>query len=412
MQIILFDDHLRLCLAPLSLTRPIAHLRIGLFTQAESWSQLMGSPAHALTGPELQPYFNVPEVANDQVFINARLLPFSAFRQDVNELSSGEAYLFEGTVMAVRCNADAARHWLQAGRIPEGLREIDYSDQMTSRRSGGTIDERDAPVFINAVTDLFSLNERALLEDFRWSTHGRVSAPVDPTCIVLGDPGAVFLEPTALAEGCFLNTRKGPVYIGEGAHVMEGAVIHGPVAIMEGAVVRAGARIYGATTIGPYAKVAGEVTNSVIFGYSNKAHDGFIGNAVIGEWCNLGADTNCSNLKNNYSEVKLWSYQTGAFEATGLTFCGLIMGDHSKCGINTMFNTGTVVGVSANLYGAGFPPKHIPSFSWGGADGLVPYDPDRAISTARKVMARRGIELSSAQEAMLRSLASLRQQTA
>jgi UDP-N-acetylglucosamine diphosphorylase/glucosamine-1-phosphate N-acetyltransferase len=260
------------------------------------------------------------------------------------------------------------------------------------------------PIVLNALPDLFTYNEAKLIEDYRICTRGRVSAPIDPTCIVLGDPGLVFIEPGAQVEACFLNTRKGPIYIGSDAQVMEAAVLHGPVAILDHSAVRAGAKIYGATTVGPHCKVAGEVSNSVIFGYSNKGHEGFIGNAVLGEWCNLGADTNCSNLKNNYSEVSIWNYARGSYVNTGLTFCGLIMGDHAKCGINTMFNTGTVVGVAANVFGGGFPPKYIPSFSWGGADGFEPYERDKAIETAKKAMARRQLSLSNDEESVLRNI--------
>jgi UDP-N-acetylglucosamine diphosphorylase/glucosamine-1-phosphate N-acetyltransferase len=228
-----------------------------------------------------------------------------------------------------------------------------------------------------------------------------VSENPDPSVTILGDPEKVFIEPGARVEACYLNTRSGPIYIGADSQVMEGAVLHGPIALAEHVTVRAGARLYGATTIGPQCKVAGEISNSIIQGFSNKAHDGFLGNSILGEWCNLGADTNTSNLKNNYSEVKIWSYAANDFVSTGLTFCGLIMGDHSKCSINTMFNTGTTVGVSANIFGGGFPPKYIPSFAWGGAGGFETYALDKAIETAERVLERRSLKLSEEQRHLL-----------
>lgn len=400
MNVLLFDDAARSHFLPLAFTRPVGLLRCGILTQQESWSTLLDVPVSCLPHPSLRNCFPSP-VDDDNLLINARLLAFSAYRQDVINLEPGEALQYDNTLLAVRCDGETLQQWMQSG-IPDKLIENAFTWE-PSGRPGRTGNE-DHLYLLNSLTDVFALNERAIKSDFRFITHGRISEPIDPTVIVLGDPGDVFIEPGAQVEACFLNTRNGPIYIGNDAVVMEGAVLHGPVAILDHATVRAAARISGGTTIGPHCKVAGEISNSVIQGYSNKAHDGFLGNSVIGEWCNLGADTNTSNLKNNYSEVSIYNYASGQMQPTGLTFCGLLMGDHSKCSINTMFNTGTVVGVSANIFGGGFPPKYIPSFSWGGADGLTDYDRDKAIDTARKVMARRSLELDETTEQLLRRI--------
>jgi UDP-N-acetylglucosamine diphosphorylase/glucosamine-1-phosphate N-acetyltransferase len=237
--------------------------------------------------------------------------------------------------------------------------------------------------------------------DFVLLTDVRRSSSIIGFNTVIGDQSLLFVEEGATVEASVINTKGGPVYIGRGAEVMEGCLIRGPFALGEGAQLKMGAKIYGATSVGPECRVGGEVNNSVIMGYSNKAHDGFLGNSVLGEWCNLGADTNNSNLKNTYGEVKAWSYADNAMTGTGLQFCGLIMGDHSKSGINTMFNTGTVVGVCANVFDGGFPPKHIPSFSWGGRDATA-YDFTKAVDTARRVMERRHVTLTPIEEAILR----------
>jgi len=248
--------------------------------------------------------------------------------------------------------------------------------------------------------DLFSKNARAIAEDFALLTEGRTSEPI-PQGVVALNAADIFIEEGAKLPLCSLNAEAGPIYIGKDAEIMEGSMIRGPFALCEHATVKMGAKIYGGTTIGPYCKIGGEVSNSVLFAYSSKGHDGFLGNAVLGEWCNIGADSNNSNLKNNYAPVKLWDYETGRFANTGLQFCGLMMGDHSKCGINTMFNTGTVVGVATNIFGSGFPRNFVPSFQWGGAGGFVTHLPKKAFETARIAMARRDIELTDQDEAIL-----------
>ncbi|MEO1714969.1 MAG: glucose-1-phosphate thymidylyltransferase, partial [Bacteroidota bacterium] len=249
--------------------------------------------------------------------------------------------------------------------------------------------------------EIFSQNGAALRSDYEKLTRNRLSEALPESNTLIGPKNQLFIEPGASVEGAILNTKTGPIYIGKDAAVMEGAIIRGPFALGNNGVVKLGAKVYGPTTIGPFAKIGGEVNNSVLFGYSNKGHDGFLGNSVIGEWCNLGADTNNSNLKNNYAEVRAWNYKLEGFIPTGLQFCGLIMGDHSKCGINTMFNTGTVVGVSANIFGAGFPRNFVPSFTWGGPSGMSTYRVKKAFETAERVMVRRKKELDKVERDIL-----------
>jgi UDP-N-acetylglucosamine diphosphorylase/glucosamine-1-phosphate N-acetyltransferase len=248
--------------------------------------------------------------------------------------------------------------------------------------------------------DIFSKNGEAIQEDFNFITKDRKSKPIPSSNHVI-DPENIFIEDGAKLEFTTLNASSGPIYIGKDTEIMEGSLIRGPLALCEGATIKLGTKIYGPTTIGPFSKVGGEVKNAVLFAYSNKGHEGFLGNSVLGEWCNLGADTNNSNMKNNYTEVRLWDYQTESFTKTGLQFCGLMMGDHSKCGINTMFNTGTVVGVSANIFGSGFPRNFVPSFSWGGHSGFTTYLTQKAFEVAKVAMARRGMEFTNQDAAIL-----------
>jgi UDP-N-acetylglucosamine diphosphorylase/glucosamine-1-phosphate N-acetyltransferase len=253
---------------------------------------------------------------------------------------------------------------------------------------------------ISKCPDIFSMNGSELEKDFAAITKGRKSAPISATNTVMA-PEKVFLEEGAIVECAVLNGSSGPIYIAKDAEIMEGSLVRGPFSLGEHSQLKLGAKIYGPTTIGPHCKVGGEVNNCVIFGYSNKAHDGFIGNSVIGEWCNLGADTNTSNLKNNYAEVKLWNYPAEKYLKTGMQFCGTIMGDHSKCGINTMFNTGTVIGVSANIFGAGYPRNFIPDFSWGGAQGFETFSIAKSFEVAKIVFSRRGLVFDEIEQDIL-----------
>ncbi|HEY6144557.1 MAG TPA: putative sugar nucleotidyl transferase, partial [Flavobacterium sp.] len=315
----------------------------------------------------------------ENVMINASFLPNSVLAEMVSNLEKNQV-IFKGEDVI-------------AFHTYENQQEVDFDTYEVIEFEGDCIR-------IENTWDIFSKNDAAIREDFELLTEDRKSQPI-PKSVNTIDKENIFIEEGAKLEFVTLNASKGPIYIGKNAEIMEGSVIRGPFALCEGSVVKLATKVYGATTVGPYSKIGGEVNNSVLFAYSNKGHDGFLGNSVLGEWCNIGADSNNSNLKNNYEEVKLWDYETEAFEKTGLQFCGLMMGDHSKCGINTMFNTGTVVGVSANIFGSGFPRNFVPSFSWGGAGGFTVYMTRKAFETASLVMARRGIDFDEKEKAIL-----------
>ena len=366
MNIILFDDERRAHLLPLTFTRPVADLRIGILTIKEKWERFTKLPVSFLSQDYLQEKF--PLVAgNDNLLIAGSLLPTAELWEKILTLEPGEALSRQGELLAARNVTNNFQTIASAYAIKE--------HELTSPR-------------ISDLWDIFSQNGQAISFDFKLLTDGRVSQTIDKSNTVIGTD--IFVEEGAKITCAVLNASQGPIYIGKNAEIWEGSLIRGPFALCESASVKMGAKIYGATTIGPESRVGGEISNVVIQGYSNKGHDGFLGNAVLGEWCNIGADSNNSNLKNNYAEVKVWSYPLQRFVPTGLQFCGLVMGDHSKCGINTMFNTGTVVGVSANIFGAGFPRNFIPSFTWGGPQGTTEYQLEKASETARLVMIRRG----------------------
>lgn len=378
MNCILFDGDRRNALLPFTFTRPVGEIRIGILTIKEKWERHLNAPVSYHTQDYLTDKF--PKVmAADNLFINGSVLPTPSLLAAIAQLMSGAA-LWWGEV-------------LLAYRYPEIIAPDSYS-----KLKRKNYDEK--PFQIRNTWDIFSLNGRALELDFEWITRGRKSAPISDTNRTIR-PDRIFLEPGAEVEFSILNATEGPIYLGRDSLVMEGNLIRGGFALCEHGVVKMGAKIYGPTTVGPYGKVCGEINNSVIFGYSSKGHDGYLGNSVLGEWCNIGADSNNSNLKNNYDKVRLWSYETERFEPTGLQFCGLMMGDHSKTAINTMFNTGTVIGVSCNIYTPGFPRNFVPSFSWGGASGFTTYMPEKAFEAARVMMARRGIAFSAADAAIL-----------
>ena len=386
MNVILFEtirQHKQLL--PLTFTRPVAVLRVGIITIKEKWEQHLKQPVSCLTQPYLQQLFPV-NFQGDNLFVNAALLPSLIHVELVQNLKPEQALVKGEDVLAFRSSGN---HFTS-----ENI-ELLAKQLKTLQFEGETI-------LIKNVWDIFKQNEYAISSDFDLLTYGRKTAPLSNSNKVIGNPQKLFIEEGATVEGSILNTNTGVIYIGKDAEVMEGALVRGPFALGEHATLKMGAKIYGATTVGPYCKVGGEVNNSIFFAYSNKGHDGFIGNSVIGEWCNLGADTNNSNLKNNYGDVDLWSYNEEKSKNTGLQFCGLVMGDHSKAGINTMFNTGTVVGVSANIFGGDFPPKFIPSFSWGGAQWLRTFTFDKGLEVAKKMMERRGIKLSENDIAVLK----------
>lgn len=387
MNCIFFDDSTRTSLLPLTFTRPVAEIRIGILTIREKWQHhLNGATFSWLAEPYLSEKFP-KKVAAENLLINGSILPNEKLVAEIMGLPINAKLINAGVTVAIRVSVDHL----------ESINSIDHLVVEKSLSSTAALHQLTHP------WDIFSKNEVAIREDFALVTAGRLSAKLSSSNQIVGD-GAVFLEDGAKVECSILNTTTGPIYIGKDAEVMEGCLIRGPFSLGTHSQLKMGAKIYGATTIGPECRVGGEVNNAVLFGYSNKAHDGFLGNAVIGEWCNLGADSNNSNLKNNYSSVKVWSYQEESYINTGLQFCGLIMGDHSKCSINTMFNTGTVVGVGANIFGTGFPPKFIPSFSWGGSEGFTTYRMEEAIEVAQRVFERRKMKFDSSEQSIFRHL--------
>jgi UDP-N-acetylglucosamine diphosphorylase/glucosamine-1-phosphate N-acetyltransferase len=378
MNYILFDGPARNALLPFTFTRPVADILIGIMTIREKWEMRLGSTTTTLTEEYLSEKYPMVEL-EENVMINASFLPNDVLVEMVSNLEANQAIFKGDEVIAFYTNEDQEAVDFDAYEI------IEYNDDC---------------ITVENTWDIFSKNDAAIREDFEFLTEDRKSQPIPKTVNVIA-PENVFIEEGAKLEFVTLNASSGPIYIGKDSEIMEGAVIRGPFALCEKAQVKMGAKVYGATTVGPSSRIGGEVKNTVLFANSNKGHEGYLGDSVLGEWCNIGADTNNSNLKNNYEEVKLWSYETEGFAKTGLQFCGLMMGDHSKCGINTMFNTGTVVGVSANIFGSGFPRNFIPSFSWGGASGFTTYITKKAFETARLVMSRRGVEFDEREAAIL-----------
>jgi len=369
MAIILFEDNAHQTLLPLTYTRPVADLRIGILTIAEKWEKHLQQNFSFKTEDYLQGKFPLI-IAADNLFINGSFCPDNDLVEAIDKLQIGEALKRGDQLIAVRLNEGDAKSFDPA----------DSFDRITSHEKSSVV--------LRYPEDIFRNNDIELRKDFTLLTKGRTSATMSATNTIIGND--FFAEHGALAECCTFSTINGPIYLGKHTEVWEGTNIRGGFALCNDSQVKMGTKIYGATTVGPYCRVGGEINNAVIWGYSNKGHEGYLGNSVIGEWCNIGADSNNSNLKNNYAEVKLWDYISQRYRTTGLQFCGLIMADHAKCGINTMFNTGTVVGVSANVFGAGFPPNFVPDFSWGGAQhGFETYSIKKMFETTEKVFARR-----------------------
>ncbi len=378
MNYILFDGTVRNALLPFTFTRPVADIRVGILTIREKWEKYLGYTTTTVTEEYLSEKFPMVEM-EENVMINASFLPNEVLAEMVKSLEKNQA-IFKGEEVI-------------AFFAEESQEEVNFDDYEI-------IEYNDDCLTIENTWDIFQKNDAAIREDFELLTEDRISQSI-PKSVNVISPENIFIEEGAKLEFVTLNASTGPIYIGKNAEIMEGSVIRGPFALCEGAQVKLATKVYGATTVGPHSRIGGEVNNSVLFAYSNKGHDGFLGNSVLGEWCNIGADSNNSNLKNNYEEVKLWSYETENFAKTGLQFCGLMMGDHSKCGINTMFNTGTVVGVSANIFGAGFPRNFVPSFSWGGASGFTTYITKKAFDTAKIVMSRRNMEFDEKEAKIL-----------
>jgi UDP-N-acetylglucosamine diphosphorylase/glucosamine-1-phosphate N-acetyltransferase len=364
MKLLLSDNNAHLKFAPLTLTRPIGSLRCGLFTNEERWLKWL---PEAQIGFETEAFLQDKFPKIDGIKVAAQIIPNEEFAMAVLHLPQNSGLFYQGELLA------------QHGTP---LEKIAYTGQN--------------PVLIAERWDLFQMNDAILRADFELSTAGRKSEKLAQTNTLIGPADQLFIEEGAQIEGAILNTNHGPIYIGRNAEIMEGAMLRGPLAVLDGAVIKMGAKIYGATTIGPECRIGGEVSNSIFYGYSNKGHDGFIGNALIGEWCNLGADTNCSNLKNNYGLINTYSYETQSQIKTPLQFMGVCMGDHSKTAINVQLNTATVIGVCANIFSSGFPDKFIPSFSWVGDDSTEAFQLSKAIEAAKAMMSRRKIEFTAA----------------
>ncbi len=384
MHLILFDDPtIRQQLLPFTFTRPVAGVRCGTLTLAEKWER-RGHAVSYLTVPYLAAKFAAYPATT--LYFNGAVCADDALDAALNTLGPGEALrLADETLVAFRATAPLSS--------VEAL--------LVAAQEAAAVTHAAETTVIRQPWHLFKLNGAQLRADFTLLTAGRQSAPItDPHTIVYA-PENVFLETGVKIRAAILNAEAGPIYLGRNAQVQEGAIIVGPCSIGDDSTVNVGAKLRGDNTIGPHCKVGGEISNSILFGYSNKGHDGFLGNSVLGEWCNLGADTNTSNLKNNYAPVKIWSYAKQGFVNTGEQFCGLLMGDHAKAGINTMFNTGTVVGVGANVFGAGYPRTFIPAFSWGGAQGFETFKLPTMYEVAQRVMERRKIALDDVEKALI-----------
>jgi UDP-N-acetylglucosamine diphosphorylase/glucosamine-1-phosphate N-acetyltransferase len=389
MNYILFDEsNVKTNLLPLTFMRPVCDIRIGILTIREKWEKMLKVKTSTLTDGYLSRKFPIVR-EKENILINGSVCPTEEIVAAVKKLKPNQTVIYCDTIIALHVGEDELDNMGDSGT--EGIEEVPVGDP---------------PIKIGHCWDIFAKNDAAIREDFKLLTKGRKSHPLSDTNMVR-EAQDIFVERGANVEFATLNASTGPIYIGKDAEIMEGATIRGPFALCDGAQVKMAAKIYGPTTIGPKCRVGGEINNSVIFGYSNKAHDGFLGHSVIAEWCNLGADTNTSNLKNTYDEVRLWSYSKRTFINTHLQFCGLIMGDHSKCGINTMFNTGTVVGVNANIFGAGFQRNFIPSFTWGGTSGHTNYDLKKAIEVAEIVCKRRNFHLDEVDKDLLTSVYNL-----
>jgi len=387
-------------LLPLTFIRPSADIRFGILTIREKWEKYLNAKTSSLTEKYLNVKYPLVKGQNN-ILINGTICPNPELVEKIKNLKPDESLVNKDYIIALHIvekdledveSIESSKVEEVEKRELEGLKEI----------------EIDIPhLKVNFPWEIFSKNDEAIKEDYLLLTKGRKSVTLSNTNKLIC-PENIFAEEGVKMECAIINASTGPVYLGKNCEVMEGSAIRGPFSLGEGSQLKMNSKIYGATTVGPFSKVGGEINNCVIFGYSNKAHDGFLGNSVLGEWCNIGADSNNSNLKNTYDEVRLWSYPLEKFIPTGLNFCGLIMGDHSKCGINTMFNTGTVVGINANIIGAGYQRSFIPSFSWGSSStGYITYEVNKAIEVAKIVYDRRGLEFTEDDAEILRTVFNL-----
>ncbi|SMD03716.1 GlmU family protein [Pedobacter africanus] len=381
MMINLFDDNAWQSLRPLSFTRPVADLRVGILTIAEKWTKHLNAECGFITLAHLSVKY--PSLKEGCLYINGSVCPDESLLEAIVALQTGESLKKEGLLIAFKTDYGTT----DVMKTADQLKPKEYNRDFTR---------------IVVPEDIFRNNDIELRKDFALITKGRSSAALSATNTLLGND--IFVEEGGGAECSTFNSLNGPIYIGRNSQVWEGCHIRGSFALCDNSQIKMGAKIYAQTTIGPYSRVGGEINNAVIWGYSSKGHEGYLGNSVLGQWCNIGADSNNSNLKNNYAEVRLWDYATEGFRKTGLQFCGLIMADHSKCGINTMFNTGTVTGVSANVFGPGFPRNFIPDFAWGGAQGFDVYKLDKMFETAEKVYERRNIPFDQTEKDILQAV--------
>ena len=384
MNYILFDGPSRNNLLPLTYTRPVADIRVGILTIREKWETFLQSTITSVTEDYLSDKFPMVEF-DENIFINASFLPDPEIVKQITSLKPNQLINSGDDLVAFYSSEKQDEVNL------DSFKKINHKQDLLK---------------VKKLIDLFNINSLAIEADFNIITKDRISSKISITNNLIC-PENIFIEDGVKMEYVTLNASDGPIYIAKDCEIMEGSLIRGPFALCEKSTIKLGAKIYGGTTIGPYCKIGGEVNNSIVQGYSNKGHDGFLGNSLIGEWCNLGADTNTSNLKNNYADVKIWDYENDKFSSTGEQFCGLIMGDHSKSAINTMFNTGTVVGVCSNVFGSGFPRNFIPSFSWGGNKGFTDYKIEKVFEVNDKVMNRRNCIFSDIDKEILSHLNSI-----
>jgi len=393
MQLCFFEDEKLATFHPLTLTRPIDDLRIGILTISEKWEQaLHPSKIDRIVRSEFSGIFDEGAISTDEhcIWINSRYLPTEELVTQINHLSEGQYLTYEDTIIAAKVDGTTSAQWLDNG-------EPDFNNLFVL--------ESNDFLSINNLWDLFQLNGREIVRDIELlGTDNTVSGTVSDHAVLEKEDEIYIQDGATIEAGCVLNASKGPIYIGKNATVMSGSHIRGPVAICEDATINMGAKIYEDTTIGPVCKVGGEVNNSIFHSYSNKGHDGFVGNSIIGQWCNLGADTNTSNLKNNYSTIRIPDWSDGQEIETKQQFFGTVMGDHSKTAINTQLNTGTICGVSCNIFSNDFPPKLIPSFSWVGSNVIQTYRLDKALEAMEAMMARRDVFLTKEYKRMMRAI--------
>ncbi len=394
MNYILFDDRQRENFLPLSYTNTLADMLFGMFTNRQRWQRFLQTEVSSLTVPHLREKFPTAN-QNENILINSRLIPSADLLKEITGMESGSKITHDGVVIAMRVKSEQVDKINSNDSIDSYYESVDEVELM-SVRSNFEVS------LIENLWDFFKMNGDMFSRDLSLLNKDDFKKKIGEGNTFLGDE--IYIHKNAIINAAILNSNSGPIVIDEGAEVMEGSIIRGPFYLGKHSSVKLGAKIYGPTSIGEHSKVGGEVNNSIVNSYSNKGHDGFIGNSVLGQWCNLGADTNTSNLKNDYSVVKLWNYDKQSFVKSGLQFLGLVMGDHSKCGINTMFNTGTVIGVSCNLYGAGFQPNFVPSFSWGKPGSFTTYQFEKAMQVASKVMERRNIDLDGKETAVLKAV--------